>query len=261
MAHQKEQGLLIRIGNNELPISSQEKSVKRMHIRSTILFLVLSVTACLAPAYGWHDETHLAVAKAAGYSKWYNAVGADIAKVKAVNIEYYNHYFNNTDNREVTPEMVRDQILRYNSPEDSEGHLYGAIIASLRTYKKTLRTGKYDEYHMAYCVHYTGDLSQPLHHLPYDDYNKSHHTSNDGIVESEVLKNLPLIEKNMYSIAINPERFEEDLSKEIARIANLSRILGHRLKMEKRDLTREEAYIQLGHSASLLRAILTALEK
>jgi hypothetical protein len=25
----------------------------------------------------WHDETHLAVAKAAGYYKWYNAAGPD----------------------------------------------------------------------------------------------------------------------------------------------------------------------------------------
>ena len=31
----------------------------------------------------WLDETHLAIAKAAGYQKWYNAAGADIAKVKA----------------------------------------------------------------------------------------------------------------------------------------------------------------------------------
>jgi len=31
----------------------------------------------------WHDETHLAIAKAAGYQKWYNTAGPDIAKVKA----------------------------------------------------------------------------------------------------------------------------------------------------------------------------------
>lgn len=232
-----------------------------LRIRLIVFFLILSITLCLAPASGWHDETHLAVAKAAGYAKWYNAVGADIAKVKAGKVEYYNHYFNNTDNFEVTPLIVRDQIARYNSPSDSEGHLYGAIIASLREYKKALQAGKYAEYHMAYCVHYVGDLSQPLHHLPYDNFNKSHHQSNDGIVENEVLKNMHLIEKNMYSININPARFEEDLSKEISRIANISRTLGLKLREENRDMTSEEAYMQLGHSASLLKAILKYLEK
>ena len=31
----------------------------------------------------WFDETHIAVAKAAGYQKWYNAAGADMIKLKA----------------------------------------------------------------------------------------------------------------------------------------------------------------------------------
>jgi hypothetical protein len=30
----------------------------------------------------WHDETHIAVAKRAGYTKWFNACGADMAKLK-----------------------------------------------------------------------------------------------------------------------------------------------------------------------------------
>jgi len=51
-------------------------------------------------------------------------------------------------------------------------------------------------------------------------------------------------------------RSEEDLVREIARIANLSIKLGYQLEAENRMLTKEEAYIQLGHSASLLKAIL-----
>ena len=47
-------------------------------------------------SFGWHDETHLSVAKAAGYSKWYHAVGADITKIKAGRIEKNNHYYNNS---------------------------------------------------------------------------------------------------------------------------------------------------------------------
>jgi hypothetical protein len=188
-------------------------------------------------------------------------VGPDIAKIKAGSTEPYNHYFDNNNNVEVTPEMVFSQINKYNKPADKEGHLYGAIIASLREYKKTLQAGKYPEYHIAFCAHYIGDLSQPLHNTPYDDFNKTHHVINDGIVENEVLKNIAHIEKNMYLINLNPTHFEEDLSREIARIANLSRMPGHKLKTENIDITKEEAYVQLGHSASLLRAILKYLGK
>jgi hypothetical protein len=231
-----------------------------LRIKSVVLVLALFVIN-LNTASGWHDETHLAIAKAAGYTKWYHAVGADITKTKAGSIESYNHYFDNNSDVEVTPEMVKSQISKYNNPTDKEGHLYGAIIASLREYKKAVESGKYPEYHIAFCVHYVSDLSQPLHNIPYDDFNKTHHENNDGVVEAEVLKNIVIIEKNMYPINLRPNFFEEDLSNEITRIANLSRKLGHKLKTENRDITKEEAYIQLGHSASLLRAILKYLGK
>ena len=230
-------------------------------IKLIIFLLNLFIVTNLSIAFGWHDETHLAVAKAAGYSKWYNAVGADITKTKAGSIEFYNHYFNNNNNVEVNPEMVLSQVNKYNNREDKEGHLYGAIIASLRGYKKTVEAGKYPEYHIAFCAHYAGDLSQPLHNTPYDDFNKTHHVVNDGLVENEVLKNIARIEKNMYPVNLNPKHFEEDLLREITRIANLSRTLGYKLRTENRDMTREEVYIQLGHSASLLKAILKYLGK
>ncbi len=230
-------------------------------IKLIIFLLNLFIVTNLSTAFGWHDETHLAVAKAAEYSKWYNAVGADITKTKAGSIEFYNHYFNNNNNVEVNPEMVLSQVNKYNNRGDKEGHLYGAIIASLRGYKKTVEAGKYPEYHIAFCAHYAGDLSQPLHNTPYDDFNKTHHVVNDGLVENEVLKNIARIEKNMYPVNLNPKHFEEDLSREIARIANLSRTLGYKLRTENRDMTREEVYIQLGHSASLLKAIMKYLGK
>jgi len=49
---------------------------------------------------------------------------------------------------------------------------------------------------------------------------------------------------------------EEEFAKEIARIANLSMALGYKLEDENRILTKEEAYQQIGHSASLFKAIL-----
>ena len=74
----------------------------------------------------------------------------------------------------------------------------------------------------------------------------------DGIINDEVLDNLDKIK--VYPIEI---KTEQDLAREIARIANLSLVLGYKLEDEGRILlTREEAYQQLSHSASLMKAVL-----
>ncbi len=145
--------------------------------------------------------------------------------------------------------MILDQVLRYNDPNDETGHLYGAIITSLRDYISVKATGKFGEYHTAYCAHYVGDLSMPLRNTLYDAFNQKHHAAMDGIVEDEVLEHLERIK--IYPIQI---RSEDDLVREIVRIANLSMKLGYQLESENRIMTREEAYTQLGHSASLLKA-------
>ncbi|MGD0488761.1 MAG: hypothetical protein ABSB94_16410 [Syntrophorhabdales bacterium] len=187
----------------------------------------------------------------AGYQQWYNAAGADIAKVKAGGKEAHNHYSGNPPGTIITPKMILDQVKRYDDPGDETGHLYGAIIAFLRDYKSAEATGKYGEYHLAHCVHYVGDLSMPLHNTLYDSFNREHHTPTDATVEDEVLDHLERIK--IYLIEI---KTEDDLVKEIARIANLSMKLGYQLEAENRPLTKEEAYVQLCHSASLLKAIL-----
>jgi hypothetical protein len=226
-----------------------------------IVFSLLILHITPGTPWAWHDQTHIAIAKAAGYPYWYNAAGADMTKIKAGTIEEKNHYFDNDHNADVTTQMVLDQADRYNNPSDEEGHLYGAIISSLRELRSTKSAGKYAEYHMAFAVHYIGDLSQPLHNISYDRFNKDHHSINDGIVEGEVLDKIGEIQKNMYEIKLRPGHFEADLAKEVARIANISRILGLRLRAENRDMTQKEAYVQLGHSASLLKAVLKGLGK
>jgi hypothetical protein len=82
---------------------------------------------------------------------------------------------------------------------------------------------------MAYCAHYIGDLSQPLHNTLYDDYNRRSHGKTDGVINDGILDNLEAIK--VYSIEI---KNEEDLVKEIARIANLSMVLGYKLEDEGR---------------------------
>lgn len=217
----------------------------------TFLF-VISFAGSSCP---WHDETHIAIAKTTGYKKWYNATGADMAKLKAGNVERLNHYVNNPPGTVITPEMVFQQIKKYNNKSDIRGHLYGAIIASVRDYLKEKQKGKYGEYHLAFCSHYVGDLSQPLHNTLYNSYNRKNHETTDGIINDEVLDNIDKIK--IYHIKIESE---EDLANEIARIANLSLKKGYQIQDEKRLLTKEEAYEQISHSASLLKAILRYVE-
>jgi hypothetical protein len=228
------------------------------------MMMVLCLLSLVSQAQAWHDKTHLAIAKTAGFDMWYHCAGPDIAKIKAGNVESYNHWFNNTAEVEITPQMVFDQVERYNQRNkffDPEGHILGAIIASLRAYDKDLRSGKYAMYHLVYCAHYISDLTMPLHNIAYDDFNKDHHHANDGIVEETILNEPEKITRHIYSVTLSKKYFEADLAREIARIANISRKLGYKLRAEKRDMTKQEAYIQLGHSASLLKAVLQHYDK
>jgi hypothetical protein len=222
-------------------------------IGSTAVAVVLALL-CFGPgdAGAWFDETHLAIAKAAGYRKWFNAAGADIARIKVGRREGANHYSNHRRGMTISAAEVREQILRYDT-FDRNGHLYGAIVASFRNAVAVEKGGGYGHHHLAYCVHYIGDLSMPLHNTDPSPFARRTHLKNDGIVNREVLDNLGRI--RIYPIRIDSE---DDLIDEIVRIANLSLALGWRLEDENRLMTPEEAYRQLGHSASLLSAVLNA---
>lgn len=214
------------------------------------------ITATARTSTAWNDETHLAIAKAAGYYKWYNAAGADMIKIKAGKIESGNHYVNNAPDSIVTPALIENQIDRYNR-EDPDGHLYGAIIHAIRDYVEMKTRGKYGEYHLAFCAHYLGDLSMPLHNMPLSDFSKKYHKEIEQFVNEEGLETLAKKIK-LYPIKIDSETA---LMKEIARIANISLHLGYRLQEENRLITRTEAYEQLGHSASLFKGVLAFVKK
>jgi len=230
-------------------------------IRHAVISFICLVVLPANSTFGWYDETHLAVAKAAGHYKWYHAAGADMSRIKAGNIESYNHFFNNSQNVRITPELVLSQAQRYNSPGDKEGHLYGAIIGSLREYKAHHAKKAYAEYHLAFAAHYIADLSQPLHNITYDNFAKKYHHASDGIVNSDVLENFDRISMVMYPIELQPDNFEYSVAKEVARLANQAGMLGKTLRKENRNITKEEAYVQLGHSASLLKAVITYFDK
>jgi hypothetical protein len=96
----------------------------------------------------------------------------------------------------------------------------------------------------------------PLHSTQYNAFNKKNHSELDGIINDQVLDHLDKIK--IYPITIDSE---ESLAKEIARIAGLSMELGYKLERENRLLTKDEAYSQVSHSASLFKAILGYTEK
>ena len=224
------------------------------------LSAVLSLMCSSLPAYAWHDKTHLSVAEAAGFELWYSSAAPDVAKSKSEFrlAEEKNHYFSNNAGKEVDAAMVMEQVARYNKPDDEDGHLYGAIIGAVRAYQAVSASGKYAEYPLVFCSHYIGDLSMPLHNTPYDDFNKSRHSVNDGIIESNARNNIGFIQRNMEGIAIGNEA---DLAREIAKVANTSRRLGIKIRQEKRDMTQNEAYIQVTRSASLFKAVLKYVGK
>lgn len=223
---------------------------------SMMFYLMLSSVQ----AYAWHDKTHLSIAEAAGFELWYSAAAPDVAKSKSEfrPIEEKNHYFNNNAQKEVDEVMVLEQASRYNKTGDAEGHLYGAIIGAVRAYKEESASGKYAEYPLVFCAHYIGDLSMPLHNTEYDDFNKKRHTVNDGIIESSVRNNIGYIQRNMSEITIENE---SDLAREIAKVANTARRLGIKIRKENRNMTGEEAYIQVSQSSSLLKAVLNYVRK
>ncbi|MBM3163206.1 MAG: hypothetical protein FJZ79_07800 [Chlorobi bacterium] len=206
-------------------------------------------------SYGWHDRTHLAIAQAAGFERWYSAAAPDVAKSKDVfrAAEEKNHYYNNNADRKVTAAMVMEQVDRYNRPDDEEGHLYGAIIGSVRDFRSMSASGKYADYPLVFCAHYAGDLSMPLHNTVYDAFNRERHSTNDGIIECNVQNNIGYIQRCIYDIHIENE---QDLAREIARVAETARKLGMKIRKENRNMTQAETYTQVIHSASLFRAIL-----
>ena len=220
--------------------------MSKIHLAAALIVIFTTT----APAGAWFNETHLAIAKVAGYKKWYNAAAADIARVKLGKLEGYNHYHNSPPDTVITTELVLEQARLYDKV-NPDGHLYGAILGALRVYIAAKARGNYAENHMAYLVHYVGDLSMPLHHMMSNEFNRKFHLVIDGIIEDEVLGNQDKIQ--LYPITITSEA---DLAIEVARVANISKNLGYQLEAQDRLLTREEAYQQIGHSASLLRAIL-----
>jgi hypothetical protein len=221
-------------------------------ISASILFSIIFAQT----GFSWFDKTHMAVLIATGYTNYpaYMAIIPDAVKTK-VKAETQNHYFGNSSNIVITAKLVLEQVSRYDTDEgtNSDGHLYGAILASISNAIVVKKSGKYYYYEIGFPAHYIGDLSMPLHNTSYDDFNRKFHAPMDGIVENSILSNISAITSRMHPVIVNKM---EDIAQEVARIANLSHDLGMKLRRENRQLLPDEAYGQLAESASLLKAVL-----
>ena len=216
--------------------------------------LVLALFLVAVPAAAWHESTHLAIAKAAGDPGWHHAAAADFARLKAREVEGPNHYVNLPLGETVTAEMVLAQVPRYDeAPGDGDGRLWGAVIASCADLPAA---GERARQHLVFCAHYLGDLSQPLHHEPYDEHNRRWHARVDGVVEHQALDLVPEIRRRMTPVSLGDgDAFRDDLAAAVAALANDARALGRVLRREARNLSRDEALDLLARSASLLAAV------
>ncbi|GFO55856.1 hypothetical protein GMSM_28630 [Geomonas sp. Red276] len=247
-------------------------------MRNAVMALVAAIGLFPSPAGAWNDLTHMAVMEAAGLGDCsYLAVGPDMAKEKAGGHEDGNHYRDNPKGTVVTADLVLDQVRDYNCRCNGEGHLYGAIVAALHDYREAREQGKYARYPLGYASHYIADLSMPLHNTAYDEFNRAHHAENDGVVErgltgstrEKVDRIAAGIRERMQRLApyrLPPARegmarFDKELAKRIAKLANRSMALGYRMEDRAQAvMTGEEAYGQLAESALLLKEAYRALE-
>jgi hypothetical protein len=95
--------------------------MKKLTLTLTIIFGLISFSG---QSLAWHDKTHLAVAKVAGYDAWYNAAGADIARI--ANLSRKLGYRLAKEDRNMTPEEAYVQL----------GHSASLLKAVLQHYKR-----------------------------------------------------------------------------------------------------------------------------
>jgi len=215
--------------------------------------LVISLVSVCSSAMAWRDRTHIAVGVVAQFDQAYNLAAPDVAKLKANTVEEYNHWVNVSETTPITKEFIKGQIQRYNLGGEGEkgGHLYGAIVAAIRTYQDESAAGRFATYHLVYAGHYIGDLSMPLHHMENNQFNNARHSANDSIVENHILTHLDKV--TLFPITI---KNEDDLIQNISLIATKAKGLAYLLQKEDRNMTQEEAYRQISQSASLFQAVL-----
>ncbi len=79
--------------------------VNSIQCQAVTLFLSLVAMALyLYTSSAWYDETHVAIAKVAGYEeKWFNAAGPAVAKTKMGDKDRHHHLANRPNGTMIKP--------------------------------------------------------------------------------------------------------------------------------------------------------------
>ena len=116
-----------------------------------------------------------------------------------------------------------------------------------------------DEYY-ATLLHYVADLAQPLHVSIYDDFNRSFH-----FVSDDILSDTEAVYPVFAAVSLADEltvddtlvfETEEQLLEAVIALAARSQKLAGTMRAEQRNITREEALLQVSQAASLGRAVM-----
>ena len=228
-----------------------------------ISYFVWAILSCPI-TYAWSDQAHMAIARAAGLRGFHNACAPDVSRL-VMKINRFeqtagkSHFFN-TD-RVITRQDVYDQILILKHHKNMDkGYILGAIIETMRCAKATTESNHQDDYSYAILAHYVGDLTQPLHIYPYNEFNKKNHLTADNTLEDkDVVWEIDGAIRISRELRINDNlRFknEEEVIDHLVTLANESYELAKDMEKNNRLLTRKEAIERVSKAASFMRAIM-----
>ena len=234
--------------------------------RLTALVLILSLMPAVS-ALAWTDQAHMAMGLAAGFPCFHNCAAADVSHtVAAINglsqTDSKAHFFNAPADYVLTIEDAYAQLQFVGKPSEEcpNGYLLGAILQTTRLCKEKTAAGVFDDEYYAVLLHYVADLAQPLHMSIYDDFNSSYHFACDHILsdseaEYPVIAAMTLADELTVDDTLRFET-EEQLLEGVIALAAQSQELGKTMRAEQRNITREEALLQVSRAATLGKAIM-----
>lgn len=234
--------------------------------RLAAMILILSMMPA-AHALAWTDQAHMAMGLAAGFPCFYNCAAADASHaVAAINglsqTDTKAHFFNAPADYVLTAEdaYAQLQFIGKQGEECPYGYLLGAILQATRICKAKTASGAYDDEYYAVLLHYVADMAQPLHMSSYDDFNRNHHFACDHILSDTgaaypVLAAMALADELTVDDTLRLDT-EEQLLEAVIALAAQAQELGRTMRAEERNITREEALLQVSRAATLGRAIM-----
>ncbi len=251
------------------------------YMKKLILFFITSFFLSTTLCFGWSCKTHTFIADQAGMKNPEYACIPDEVRHENYNLMIQFHYHSAAPDAVVTPEYIQRYNVRTANVKDEgntisikipdrSGVLYWKILDLYnKMNKKGLQEFQYNYYLMS-IAHFIGDLSQPLHNYPYGQkpaadgkiyeshgiWSAEKHGEFDYALDSAYPLSKEDMDYLLKKISIINIKNSDDLSREVANIANSSIALANTCFKEKRGMSRREALDRVAMSVSLLKAVL-----